>query len=124
MNFEDNNEDSAPHILPPTNIYDMASGGDSTSPSPTTDTTSSMTTISARPTVLPKHPFRHNITAAAANHPYNPEKWKVPTILALTIAISLGSALAVFLTFIAWRKIRNLQQLRRRDAERGMREVR
>ena len=42
----------------------------------------------------------------------------MPTILAVTIAIALGSALAVFLACVAWRRIKSLGELRSRELER------
>jgi hypothetical protein len=53
-------------------------------------------------------------------HSNDPKKWRVPTILALTIAIALGTALAVFLAFIAYRRVKKLRDLQRRAAEMRM----
>jgi hypothetical protein len=53
-------------------------------------------------------------------HSTDPKKWRVPTILALTIAIALGTALAVFLAIIAYRRVRKLRELQRRGAEMRM----
>jgi hypothetical protein len=49
--------------------------------------------------------------AAASVH----EKWRVPTVLAATMAVGLGGAMAVFLMWLAWRRVR-----KRRAAARGM----
>jgi len=62
-----------------------------------------------------------NRSAKHGTTPSDPARWRVPTILALTVAIGLGSALAIFLAIIAWRKVRKLRELQRRDA--AMREI-
>jgi hypothetical protein len=36
----------------------------------------------------------------------NHEKWRVPTVLAATVAVALGAALAAFLAWVAWRRVR------------------
>lgn len=87
----------------------------STSTSTSTSTTSSRRGGPSHRLLNPSYGGR-NIT----RHDYNlndPARWRVPTILALTIAVVLGSALAIFLAFVAWRRLRRLRDMRTRGVE-------
>lgn len=52
------------------------------------------------------HPNGYNDLSATG-------KWRIPTILVVTLAVALGSALAVFLAIVAYRRVKNLRQMRR-----------
>ena len=91
---------------------------------PITFTSSSLFPTTTK--VLPHGPIKilRNGTHKHDRHSMNvndPSRWRIPTILALTVAIGLGTALAIFLAIIAWRKVRKLRELQRRDA--AMREI-
>ncbi|KAF2674359.1 hypothetical protein BT63DRAFT_419654 [Microthyrium microscopicum] len=45
----------------------------------------------------------------------NAEKWRVPTILVLTISVVLGIGMVMFLMWVAYRKVKQLRQLRRQE---------
>jgi hypothetical protein len=64
--------------------------------------------------------------AAAATYTINHEKWRVPTVLAATVAVALGAALAAFLAWNAWRRVRKRRRrllLVRAQLERNQREL-
>jgi hypothetical protein len=91
---------------------------------PVTTTTSAPT--QTPPKVLGHGSFKPNLRNDTHRHGHHnnlndPARWRVPTILALTVAIGLGTALAIFLAIVAWRRVRKLRELRRRDA--AMREI-
>jgi len=58
------------------------------------------------------------LTSLITNTP-SKEKWRVPTILALTIAVGLGSAMAIFLMWVAWRKVGKLRRRIEEEEEAG-----
>ena len=56
----------------------------------------------------------------------NHEKWRVPTVLAATVAVALGAALAALLAWTAWRRARKRRRRLlavRAQLERNQREL-
>jgi hypothetical protein len=95
-------------------LEDSLTTSTSSSPLPTTTKILAHGAIKIPRNSTHKHD-RHSISVN------DPSRWRIPTILALTVAIGLGTALAIFLAIIAWRKVRKLRELQRRDA--AMREI-
>jgi hypothetical protein len=82
-------------------------------PTPTDTTLTTSTTppgkqgVPARPPGGPApRPTTGNSTAPPTQYAINHEKWRVPTVLAATVAVALGAALASFLAWMAWRRMR------------------
>ena len=94
-------------IITPTTPYDYV--GDA--PAATS------TTFKLKPTSLASHLKGHPRTMEPAPPPQSSraEKWKQPTILVLTISVALGIAMMIFLMWVAYRKVKKLRQLRRRE---------
>jgi hypothetical protein len=102
---------------------------DSTSPDPSPSTglisnhdAPNIPTRAGAPAAGP-HPAANS---TAAIYTVNHEKWRVPTVLAATIAVALGAALAAFLAWTAWQRARKRRRrllVVRAQLERNQREL-
>jgi len=87
-----------------------------------TQSTATTSSLRLRPTTL--QPWvRGGYPTATAGAPQtsqevkqkNAERWRVPTILVLTISVALGIAMIIFLMWVAYRKVKKLRTLRRQE---------